>query len=190
MRAIIKGFLNGLVRIVYRLKIRGKENLPKEGGCIICPNHIHALDPVPIIICNKRKAVAMAKKELFNNPFLRWLANEFEIFPVDRSVKDLEATKHALKVLKAGEMLLMYPEGTRNGLKKGLKLKNGATVIAIKAGVPIIPVGISGTFKPFSKLTVTYGKPIYFDKKTDMKDKEFIDSLTLSVMNNALELTK
>lgn len=190
-RKIVKGTINFLMRLVYRVKIIGEENIPTDTGCVICPNHVHALDSAAIVACGKRKIIFMAKKELFKSAGLRFLADIFDIFPVDREGNDIQAIKHSLKILKQKEILAMYPEGTRNGLAKGVKPKNGATLIAIKAGVPIVPVGVQGTFKPFTKVRIIYGKPMYFDKKdVDTQDKEKINSITKQVMDEVVRLTK
>ena len=188
MRAIIKAIVHFLVIIVYRPKVIGKENIPEEGACIICPNHVHALDSAVILTTLKRHINFMAKEELFKNGVIRYLAKVFGIFPVKRGGKDMEAIKNSLKILKRGEILAMFPEGTRNGLEKGVKPKNGAVLIAIKAGAPIIPCGVNGSFKPFTKVTLKYGKPIYFDKDIDVQDKEKVNELTKQVMDEVVKL--
>ena len=191
LRVIIKGFLHGILRIVYRIKITGKENIPTEGACIFAANHIHALDPAVIVLTNKRPVRYMAKEELYKNPVLRWLAKIFGIFPVKRNGKDIEAIKTSLKILKNGEVLGIFPEGTRNGLAKGKKVRTGTVLIALKAKVPIIPIGISGTFKPFSKVTVNYGKPIEYGKYLEEEhSKELAEKLTDEMMDTIINLTK
>lgn len=190
MRVILKAIFHFLTIIIYRPKVIGKENIPEEGACIICPNHVHALDSAVILTTAKRKVNFMAKEELFKNGFIRFFAKIFGIFPVKRGGKDLEAIKTSLKILKKGEILAMFPEGTRNGLAKGVKPKNGAVLIAIKAGVPIIPCGVQGNFKPFTKVTLNYGKPIVFSKDTDVQDKEKVNELTKQVMDEVVRLTK
>lgn len=188
-RKIVKAILGFLMKIVYRVKIIGEENIP-DGGCIICPNHIHALDTVAIVTCSKHKIIFMAKKELFKNTFVAWLGKVFEVFPVNREGNDIEAIKHSLRTLKKEEILGIYPEGTRNGMAKGKKPKNGAVLIAIKAGKPIIPVGVQGNFKPFRKVKVIYGKPIYYKKdEIDLQNKQIVDDLTKVVMNEVVTLT-
>lgn len=188
LRKLLKAFFHFLAIIVYRPKVYGKGNIPSEGGAIICPNHVHALDSVIILTTAKRKINFMAKEELFKNGFIRFLAKVFGIFPVKRGGKDLDAIKTSLKILKAKEILCMFPEGTRNGLSKGVKPKNGAVLIAIKAGVPIIPCGVQGSFKPFTKVKLNYGKPIYFDKETDIQDKEIVNNLTKKVVDEVVYL--
>lgn len=188
LRKILKAFFHFLAIIVYRPEVVGKENIPEEGACIICPNHVHALDSAVILTTTKRKVNFMAKEELFKNGFIRFLAKVFGIFPVKRGGKDLEAIKTSLKILKNGEILTMFPEGTRNGFAKGVKPKNGAVLIAIKAGVPIIPCGVQGSFKPFTKVKLNYGKPIYFEKDTDVQNKEIVNELTKKMMDEVVRL--
>ena len=100
MRIILKAIFHLLVLIVYRPKIIGKENIPNKGACIICPNHVHALDSAVILTTQRRKVWFMAKEELFKNSFIKWLAKIFGIFPVNRGGKDLEAIKKSLRILK------------------------------------------------------------------------------------------
>lgn len=190
LRVILKGIFHFLVIIVYRPKITGKENIPKEGAALITPNHVHALDSAVILTTNKRQVSFMAKEELYKNGFIKWLAKIFNIFPVRRGGKDLEAIKTSLKILKSGQMMAMFPEGTRNGLAKGVKPKNGAIMIAIKSGAPIIPCGVKGTCKPFTKVTLNYGKPITYSKDTDIQNKELMDKLTKELMDEIVRLSK
>jgi len=132
----------------------------------------------------------MAKDVLFKNGFIKWLAKIFGIFPVRRGGRDLEAIKTSLRILKGGNILCMFPEGTRKGLAKGVKPKSGAILIASKAGVPIIPCGVHGTCRPFTKVTLNYGKPIYIDKNLDLQDKEVLEKLTTDMMDEIVRLSK
>ena len=151
MRKFLKGIFWFMSVIVYRIKVNGKENIPEEGAALICPNHVHALDTVLVVVHANRKINVLAKEELFEYGFLRFLAKVFGVYPVKQNSADLSAIKTSLKLLKNKELLLIYPEGTRNGMEKGKPLKNGPMTIAIKAGVPIVPVGIKGSFKAFLK---------------------------------------
>ena len=157
-RRIIKFILSMAVHIAYRVKIAGKENIPKTGGAILCQNHIHALDPVVIVLLSKRQVFGLAKEELYRFWIIRWLANIFGMYPVKRDGSDISAVKLSLKILKQNRLLLIAPEGTRNGMAKGLKPRNGPVNLAIKAGVPIVPIGITGSFKMFSRITYNYRK--------------------------------
>lgn len=175
--------------ILYRVKVEGLENVPKNKACVICGNHIHALDAPVLLAVTNRKIRFMAKEELWKNPGFRFMAFVFRVFPVKRGKGDSEAIKTAFKILKNNEILGMYPEGTRHGLDKNVKPKNGAVNIAIRSNVPIIPFGISGTFKPFTKVTYRFGTPIDFSEyKSQVKDKEVLDELTKKVMDEVVRL--
>ena len=190
MRIIIKFLYKILSKIIYRVAVIGRENLPKEKAAIICPNHVHFLDGPTLIANSKRKINVLAKEELFKNKFLSNCLRMLGMYPIKRGSADIEAIKVSLKILKNNELLMIFPEGTRNGMAKGVKPKNGAVVMAIKAGVPIIPVGIIGNFKPFRKITMKIGKPIdYRSYKDKVKDKELMTKLTEELMKKIVKLT-
>ena len=118
-----------IAKIIYRVKVEGMENVPKNEACIICGNHVHALDAPALVAV------------------------------------------------------------TRNGLAKGVKPKNGAVNIAIRAGVPIVPFAVIGTFKPFTKVIYRFDKPIdYSEYKEKGKDKDVVDGLTKELMDKIVEL--
>lgn len=189
MRIIIKFIFKIFAIIIYRPKILGKENIPEAGGAMLCPNHIHNLDAAVIVAMFKRKVNVLAKEELFKNRFLCWIADLFGIYPVKRGKADMQAIKTSLTLLKKDEILLMFPEGTRNGMAKGIKPKNGAVLIAATAKKPIIPIGIQGNFKPFTKVIINIGKPIdYSNLKEEVKDKEEATKLTQQLMEEIVKL--
>ena len=187
VRKVIKGFLSGLYHIVYRVKITG--NVPENGSYILCANHINYLDAAAVVLFNKRKVYFVAKEDLFRFKILNWLAHVFDVIPIKRNMQDMEAMKRCLKILKSGELLGIFPEGTRKGLAKNGKAKNGAAYMAIKTGTPVIPVGIHGTFKPFSKVYINYGEPIDLSSYKGA-DKEKQDEATKLIMDNIVMLTK
>lgn len=191
-RKIVKAILHFLVVIVYRPKIINENKVPKDEGVILCANHVHALDSAVIVLCSKRQICFMAKEELFKNKFIKWIADLFGIFPVKRGKQDIEAMKNSLRVLKEKKVLGIFPEGTRNGLAKKVKVKSGAVYMAVSAGVKIVPVAVKGSFKPFTKVTVTYLDPIdYSHLKGTKPSKEELDEMTMQVMENIeKELTK
>jgi len=189
MRVFLKFIFKMMALIVYRPKIVGKENLPENTGALICPNHVHPFDSVVVVTMLKRPVRVLAKEELFKNPFLRFLAKVFGVYPIKREKADMQAIKLSLKLVKQEELLLMFPEGTRNGLEKGKKAKNGAVLISATAGKPIVPIGLQGSFKPFTKVIVNIGKPIDFsENKEQAKDKEQASKLTQELMDKIVEL--
>ena len=188
-RKIVKFILKMLVIIVYRPKIVGAENIEEGKPALICPNHVHALDSVVIVLMNKRIIRVLAKESLFKNPILRWLASIFGVYPVKQGNKSMESMKISLKLLKNNELLLIFPEGTRNGMAKGAKPKDGAIKLAAKSNASIVPVGVQGNFKPFRQIKVNIGKPIYYDlTKEELNDKEKLAELTSLLMKEIVKL--
>ena len=190
-RKIVKGAILAYCKIVYRAKIVGTENIPKEGALIFCGNHRSYLDPPLMVVTSKRFVHFMAKEELRKNKFLAFLGMVFDAIYVKRDSKDLVSVKQALKYLKQGECVALFPEGTRNGLEKGEKVKDGAAFFALRTGAKVIPVGISGGNKVFEQVIIRYGKPLDFSEFQDKKqDKEVLDKVTDKIMENIIQLTK
>lgn len=193
VRKIVKGFLRGLYKICFRMEIVGEENKAKaaeNGGYIICANHVNSLDAVAVVVFSKEKIRFLAKHDLGRVGIIRWLEHLFDIIPIKRNTQDLEAMKRSLRALKNKEVLGIFPEGTRKGMAKNQKIKNGAAFMAIRAGVPVVPVGISGTFKPFSKLRIVYGEPIDMSKyKIKGQEKECQELATKEIMDKIVMLT-
>ena len=187
---IIKGICFVIAKIIYKTEVEGIENIPEGEGVIICGNHVHGLDaPLLMALYPKKTICFMAKQELFQNKFLKFLGELYNVFPVNREINDTEAVRKALKVLKDKKILGIYPEGTRNGLAKGEKPKHGAVNIAIRTGAKIVPFGVSGNFKLFSKVKYTFGEPIDLSGyKKNAHDKEEVDILTNELMAKIVEL--
>lgn len=188
IRVIVRTAIRIYFAIVYRVKVVGTENIPKnkKEPLIYCGNHRTYADPPLIVVTAKRHVRFLAKEELRKNPLFAFLGVVFGGIYVKRDSKDVTALKTTLKALKNGESIALFPEGTRNGLEKGEKVKEGAAFFAIKTGAKVIPVGISGGEKPFKKMTIKYGKPLDYSNKT----KEDLDEITEEIMKNIIELTK
>ena len=131
----------------------------------------------------------LAKEELRKNKFFAFLGVVFDGIYVKRDSKDLSAIKTTLKALKNGESIALFPEGTRNGIEKGEKVKDGAAFFAVRTGAKVIPVGISGGEKPFKQMTIRYGKPMDFSDR-DKNDKEELDKITEEIMEEIIKLSK
>ena len=176
--------------IVHRIKVEGRENIPKDGALIFCGNHRSFLDPPLIKVTAKRETFFLAKASLYKNPFLAFLGWVFEVIPVKKEDgNDVNSIKASLKHLKKGECIALFPEGTRNGLAKGEKVKDGAAFFAVRTGAKVVPIGISGTMKPFCKLTICYGKPLDFSN-VNKDDKEALEKVTEEIMKNIIALVK
>ncbi len=170
VRTILKNAMAIYCHLVYKLDIKGLENIPKEQPAIICPNHVHMLDSISVVIFIKRMIRPMAKEELFNTKFKNWVMREVGCYPVSRGKSDMKAIEDSKKYLEQGDLLMIFPEGKRNGMEKGIKLKKGAALIALTENVPIIPVGIEGNYKPFTKVKIRIGKPITMDEYSTGKE--------------------
>ncbi|MNB82860.1 1-acyl-sn-glycerol-3-phosphate acyltransferase [compost metagenome] len=144
--------------ILFPLKLIGRENVPDEGGVLLCGNHTSNLDPMTMGIMLKRKVNYMAKAELFNVPVLGWLIRQLGAFPVKRGGVSKESIKTALKLLRGGQVMGIFPEGTRNS-DSGIA-KKGAATFALRSGAAVVPAAIIGSYKPFRRMTVVYGAPI------------------------------
>ncbi|MBD7986177.1 1-acyl-sn-glycerol-3-phosphate acyltransferase [Sporosarcina sp. Sa2YVA2] len=145
---------------LYRIKVTGKENFPKEGGVLLCTNHIDNLDPPVVGITCPRTVHFMAKEELFQMPILKSLLPKVQAFPVKRGMSDRDAFRTTLKLLRGGKVVGMFPEGTRSKdgkLGKGLA---GAGFFALKGDAVVMPCAIVGPYNKFKMLHVVYGKPI------------------------------
>ena len=191
VRTTIKAILHAFYKIVFRLEKVDEENLPMDEPVIICANHLNYWDATGLVVCSKRVIRFIGKEDLFNHAFLNWIAHVFNVIPIKRGQRDLEAMKRCLKALKNGEAIGLFPEGTRKGLEKGAKVQNGAAYMALKAKVKVVPVGIQGTFKPFTKVKLVYGKPLDFSKY-DAKnpEKDNLELATKEIMDNIIMLTK
>ena len=190
LRAIIKFVLRIVTLLLYRVKVVGQENIEKDKSYIICPNHLSFWDaPVLVAALKRNDMYILAKEELYKNGFIRFIADVFGIYPVKPDSKSMESVKISLKILKNNGLLMIFPEGTRNGMAKGVKPKDGAIKLAIKANVPIIPVGFQGNFKPFKKIKVNIGEPIYYTEyKDEVNNKELTEELTDNLMKIIVKL--
>lgn len=193
-KSIVKWIVRGAIyiwcRIYYRAEIIGTENIPKDGAVIFCGNHRSYLDPPLIVVTAKRDMRFLAKEELYSNKFLAFLGWVFEAIPVKRDEKDVSAIKASLKSLKNGECIALFPEGTRNGLEKGEKVKDGVAFFAVKSGAKVVPCGIKGGTKENKKVVIKYGKPLDYSEYKTCKDKDCLDKITKEIMDNILELAK
>lgn len=166
---LLRNFLRVITFPLGRLRTEGLENIPTEGPVLLACNHVHWTDIPFISLRVKRITHYMAKAELFGVPILGWVMTSLGTFPVRRGERDREALKLAENLLKMGEVVTVFPEGHRS--KSGvLQIGHpGVALMALHTGVPVVPVGISGTqrvlrlgfryglFRP--TVTVRYGKP-------------------------------
>jgi len=162
MYFIFRQILKLCFKFYYNISFEGLENIPKEGGYIYASNHRSYADPVFIALNVPKKFSFMAKEELFKNFFFGRLIKLLGAFPVQRGKGDMEVINEAIKRLNKGSNLVIFPEGTRSKDGKVSRIKSGVALIAAKAGVNVIPVGIVFDDKLSfrKKVTIKYGKPI------------------------------
>jgi 1-acyl-sn-glycerol-3-phosphate acyltransferase len=165
-----------LLRLVFRLRVSGREHLP-SGGFVLAANHNSNFDPWPlgVPLFPRRYLRFMAKSELFWTPFKQF-ATACGAFPVRRGQADTVAVETATRLVRGGHVVVMFPEGTRR--KKGLrktreaKAHTGAARIALDAGVPLVPAGIVGTDRlaRLAQLRVAFGPPVPLDDLDGRED--------------------
>ena len=183
-----------VVKGLYRLRARGLEHVP-PGGFVLAANHTSNFDPWPLGIpfLPKRQLRFMAKAELFN-PILSPILRAGGAFKVRRGEGDVEAMRTAAELAREGEIVVMFPEGTRR--KKGLRKKRearphtGAARIALSAGVPLVPAAIGGTdrLSRLGPLSVAYGEPIDVSDLEGMETKRAASIATERLMKAIEEL--
>jgi len=163
MRTLTQVYLAGLFKVV------GVENFPRTGAVIVCPNHSATLDPpmVPAFV-PRPDSWSMAKSEYFESALVSFMFRSYHAFPVVRHSADRAAIKRSFDLLKAGHVLIMYPEGTRVESGVLARPEPGAGFIAQKAACPVVAVGLTGTRECLPKgarwprrtrVTITFGKP-------------------------------
>ncbi len=149
---------------IRRMEVRGLENVPGQGGLVLVSNHKSYWDPV-IVGCalpKSRQVFFMAKADLFKIPLLGTIIDKLGAFPVKRGGADRSAIRTALNYLAGGEIVGIFPEGTRHKAEGMLEPHLGAAMLATRAGVPVLPVALIGSRGLFGKVKVIIGPPVVF----------------------------
>jgi len=191
-RAIIKM----LLKLLTRCQVKGRENIPSQGPLLIIANHLSFVDPPLLSVSFNRKVIFMAKKELFHPRVIGYFIGSFGAFPVHRGRLDRQAIRRAYQVLADGLVLVMFPEGTRSLSDRLQPALPGSVLIALRSGVPILPIGIFGTEKLRGvtwllrrpQITVNIGHPFYLPSANSRLNKTELAELTNSVMGRIAEL--
>ena len=158
----------GVYRLVFFLLLGGRvrmlAEIPPAGPVLLMSNHIHALDPFSLALCSpKRQIHFLAKKELFQYKWLATILRELHAIPICRGQYDLPAVRKCMKLLQAGEVLGVFPEGTRGDGKQLQHLQSGAAILALRSNATVIPVFIHGKYRLFRGPHIFTGLPIIID---------------------------
>ena len=181
--------LRPIVLFFLPVELRGTENLEDEAP-ILCANHSSAWDPILLVLAMPQSfnLRIMAKKQLFSIPLVRWFLRNMGVFPVDRGNSDIGAVKTAISSLRDDWNLLIFPEGTRVKQPGQVTPKSGAGMMAIRAGVKMVPVFIGTAKRLFRKTVIIFGKPFaptYTGRKGTAEEYQ---ANTDEVMRRAYEL--
>lgn len=183
---IIKSFSWIIFKLIFRLKIIGRENIPKTGPFVIAANHSSLLDGFVLVSFVRAKITFMSAAYLFKMPFVGNVLRGVGAIPVQGKGSDIKLIKKAMKVLQAGGVLGIFPEGRITNEKDDFSAKAGAAYLAIKADVPIIPMAIKGAdkalpvgakFPKLNKIEVKIGKPISCSREIKLNKKILEDTV-------------
>ncbi|MGL5972488.1 MAG: lysophospholipid acyltransferase family protein [Oscillospiraceae bacterium] len=188
IRLIIKGVVN----ILFRIKVVGKENIPKKGNYIFCSNHISNLDPFVLFCFMKNNTLYLAKKEIFKSKILSPIFYYLGGVPIDRGNGDMETIEKCINEIKNGKSLLMYPEGTRSISGEMGRFKSGAIYLTKEAKADIVPIGVKKCAEKigvFSKYEVSFGKVIkYEDLGLNTDDRRALRDAKIILQNTVKSL--
>ena len=186
---LLKAIGRVLFKLYFRLECEGLENIPEKGGFIIAANHASFIDPLVIAVTVPKKTGFMIMESYYKKPLLNWFCSTTFCIPVperdteSRTLKEAVEYLRAIKFLNGWNPLCIFPEGGRSLDGRLKEAKTGIAFVALKAGVSVIPAGIIGNFKAYSphhlfprpyKVSVRYGKPIMFERKTRVAGEELI----------------
>lgn len=198
--------LGPLLRLLFRPRIEGMENIPESGAAIVAGNHLSFSDHFLMPAILPRRITFLAKAEYFTGPGLKgrltaWFFRGIGQIPVDRSggKASQSAITAGLEVLSRGELLGIYPEGTRSHDGRLYRGRTGVAVMALRAGVPVIPCAMVGTFElqppgrvvpRLGRVTIRFGSPLEFDRFTGMEDRrEVVRAVTDEIMYEILGMS-
>ena len=189
-----------LARVLGRLRSSGEGNVPPRGAFLYCPNHISDADPPTLFVTVPRRAWYIGKEELFQVPVVGWFFRHFRGIPIKRDSADRAALRRAEHLLRAGEPLVIFPEGRCSETGRLGKIQPGAALLAVRTGVPIVPVGIEHTNEmlPYGaavprpsrhSVTVTFGPQIRMESFAHLPRGERVEAVTKAIGEELARLT-
>ena len=187
----------GIARVAFRLRVEGKEFIPRAGAAICAANHVSFLDPIIIGVAISRPVHFMAKEELFRFRPFGWLLRQYNTFPVNRRRLDLQAINRAIRLLEQGELVVMFPEGTRGDGVQLRPAKPGIGLIAARTGAPVVPTLHRGAEKVLPRgawflrprrITVKFGAPLRFAETQASESQEQVVAFSQTIMERIAAL--
>jgi 1-acyl-sn-glycerol-3-phosphate acyltransferase len=196
---ILKPLAVVVMRTLFRLEVRGREHVPAAGPVLLVSNHVSVLDPPFVGGAAPRELYFLAKEELFAIPLFGRLVHALNARPVKRDGSDGRALKAALRLLRDGRALLLFPEGTRQRAGTLGPGKPGAGMLAVMSGAPVVPVYVSGTAQALppgrsvprpTRVRVSFGPPLHFKAADDERSKERYREATDEMMRAIAHLMR
>jgi 1-acyl-sn-glycerol-3-phosphate acyltransferase len=175
---VFRPAFHAFCRMYFRLELRGTEHIPATGAVIIAPNHQTYADPPLVSIPVRRPVYYMAWSRLFDVPVFRWFIRRLRAFPVDLDARDSRAMRELIRIIKAGDAVMIFPEGGRSRDGRVASFKAGAFRVAASLAVPVLPVTITGGFESWpphrmlprrGEVTITYHPIVRADPRLDRR---------------------
>lgn len=176
--ARLRRLLSCLFRLLFPMKVTGLENLPEDGACILCSNHLSDWDPFLLACALPRQVVFLAKKELFEVPVVRWFVKKMDAFPINRGSADLAAIRKCMSVVREGKVLGIFPQGHRYRADDHRKLESGAALVALRTRTTVVPVHISAPLRYFHRVRIDVGAPVPLDDLAGKADTASLEEAT------------
>ena len=188
--------MSGGIRLLGSVRVEGREMVPSSGPLLIVANHQSNIDPPLIAASLPRRIYFMAKQGMFRNPPVAAVLKAYGVFPINRDGTDLAAVQWALRTLKSGASIILFPEGTRSpgAMRQALP---GVAMIALRSGAPILPVGITGSERvgalwkislPRAEFRVKIGRPFNLPSSQGKLGREQLETTTTSIMERVAAL--
>ncbi len=174
-----------LTKCWFFLRKINVENIPAEGPAVLVGNHIHLMDVACVIAATHRHVYFMGKKELFENRFLAWVLRSIGTFPIARGEADISGIRTALRILKDGGLLCIFPEGTRNRERKEplLPLQEGVAMISLRGKAPIVPFWIEGGYAPWKRCSILVGEKMDLSQYEGLRR---VDAVTMKKLTGEI----
>ena len=169
--------------LLFRFHCQGRHHIPRRGGALVCANHQSMLDPPIVGMAAGRHLAYLARKTLFKHPLFGWFLRKVDGFPLDQGGMGIEGIKATLKSLKAGGVVVIFPEGTRSKTGELQQLKAGFIALARRAKVPLVPCGLIGAHEclprgtgvvRFRRIRCVYGEPISVSEIESLSDEQLL----------------